>query len=369
MHGRWVLIRDLNVEFDVFISHASEDKPDVVRPLVAQLKEMGLHVWLDEFELTLGDSLRRSIDKGLSRSKYGVVILSPDFLRKEWPNKELDGLVSREDGKEKVILPVWHNVDFNDVAQFSPMLADKVAISTSHGVDVVARKVFEAVNRFSGSSSGLETDFKDPTRLKLNRIRRNLISTTGSHELRRLLYEVEEVLHKAPSNTDAKILHDQIHGALNHKPSSSPIQPKTYPSRSSGYRYAIAFAAIATIGLTIIINQEQMLQYIDVDTEDSRNLIGKCRLSEHGVESWGKVEQWEADSGWRKGGSSPNEFCGAKKLEREALYPDREVVLLTFDEKHKSEYMPFKHDYYRYTCIFEDRWKPVYKIAPNRNCP
>ena len=86
------------MDFDIFISHASEDKDEVVRPLAEQLRHRGLRVWMDETEIKLGDSLRRSIDHGLSKSRYGLVVLSPDFLKKEWPQKELDGLVAREDG-------------------------------------------------------------------------------------------------------------------------------------------------------------------------------------------------------------------------------------------------------------------------------
>lgn len=80
-----------------------------------------------------------------------------------------------------------------------------------------------------------------------------------------------------------------------------------------------------------------------------------CRLPEHGIEAWRSTEKWTADSDWRKGGSSPAEFCGAQKLAREAKFPDREVMLLGMDEKQKTEYTPFKHDYYRYTCLFEDQ--------------
>lgn len=117
------------MDYDLFISHASEDKDHVARPLAKHLQDLGLRVWLDEFELTLGDSLRRKIDHGLSRSRYGLVVLSPAFLLKEWPNKELDGLVAREDRRGKVILPIWHNVNASDILKFSPMLADKVAVS------------------------------------------------------------------------------------------------------------------------------------------------------------------------------------------------------------------------------------------------
>ncbi len=137
------------MEYDVFISHASEDKTDVARPLAAHLQKLGLRVWLDELELTLGDNLRRKIDHGLSKSKYGLVILSPAFFSKEWPNKELDGLVAREVGREKVVLPVWHNVSAADIVKFSPMLADKVAVSTIWGLTYVADRVSEVVRRAS----------------------------------------------------------------------------------------------------------------------------------------------------------------------------------------------------------------------------
>jgi len=69
--------------------------------------------------LSLGDSLRRSIDGGLAKSRYGVVILSKKFFEKEWPQKELNGLVARENGRGKVILPIWHNVTKEQVTSFS----------------------------------------------------------------------------------------------------------------------------------------------------------------------------------------------------------------------------------------------------------
>ena len=85
---------DVTMEWDVFISHAGEDKDQVARPLAKQLTALGVRVWYDEAALTLGDSLNRSIDAGLSRSRFGVVILSRHFFEKEWPQRELDGLVT-----------------------------------------------------------------------------------------------------------------------------------------------------------------------------------------------------------------------------------------------------------------------------------
>lgn len=93
------------MKYDVFISHASENKDEVARPLAAQLESLGLRVWFDECQLTLGDSLRRSIDKGLIESRFGVVILSPAFFAKEWPNKELDVLLAEKMGVKRLSSP------------------------------------------------------------------------------------------------------------------------------------------------------------------------------------------------------------------------------------------------------------------------
>lgn len=114
--------------YDVFLSHASEDKLAIARPLHAGLIRAGVKVWYDEATLTLGDSLRRKIDEGLSRCRFGVVILSPSFFAKDWPQRELDGLVARETASgQKAIIPIWHMVTKLQVARASPMLADRLA--------------------------------------------------------------------------------------------------------------------------------------------------------------------------------------------------------------------------------------------------
>ena len=133
--------------WDVFISHASEDKGQVGRPLVRALEERGLRVWFDENTLKLGDSLRKRIDEGLAKSRYGVVILSQSFFAKHWPQQELNGLAAREVQGKKVILPVWHEVDHEYVAGFSPMLADRLAVKTSSGIEMVADQILDAIQQ------------------------------------------------------------------------------------------------------------------------------------------------------------------------------------------------------------------------------
>jgi hypothetical protein len=124
-------------QWDVFISHASEDKESFVRPLATALIEAGLQVWFDEIALTVGDSLRSKIDEGLSRSRFGIVVLSPNFFVKSWPPQELDGLMSREVSGIKVILPVWLNIDRKGVEVHSPMMAGRLAARSSDGMEKV----------------------------------------------------------------------------------------------------------------------------------------------------------------------------------------------------------------------------------------
>jgi hypothetical protein len=133
--------------WDVFISHASEDKEGFVRPLAEKLRTRGLSVWFDEVTLKIGDSLRRAIDGGLARSRFGVVVISPSFLQKEWPQKELDGLVAREVSGVKVVLPVWHNITSNAIRKYSPLLADRYAASSDRGLDDVVEKILDAVGK------------------------------------------------------------------------------------------------------------------------------------------------------------------------------------------------------------------------------
>ena len=142
----------LDVIYDAFICHASEDKNDLVRPLAESLQAMGHAIWYDEFELKVGDSLRRSIDRGLARSRFGIVVLSPSFFAKNWPQYELDGLVAKETAGNKVILPLWHKVSKDEVIIYSPTLADRVALNTTtYTIVELAEKLGKALKETSSA--------------------------------------------------------------------------------------------------------------------------------------------------------------------------------------------------------------------------
>ncbi len=131
-------------EHGVFISHALEDKDDVVLPLYDALCEEGLAVWYEEFSLRIGDSLRLKIDKGLARSRVGLIILSPSFIGKGRNNYELNEIVTRTVPGEQILLPIWHNITKQQIIDISPSLADKVARSTAtHTIAEIAKEIAE----------------------------------------------------------------------------------------------------------------------------------------------------------------------------------------------------------------------------------
>jgi hypothetical protein len=132
--------------WDVFISHASEDKTTVARPLRDALTRLGITVWLDEAQVRIGHSLRRKIDDGIRSSRFGVVVLSEAFFHKGWTNHELDGLVTRTVAGEQSLLPIWHDLSADKVRAFSPSLADKVAMSTeTFTIEEIAEQIAEVV--------------------------------------------------------------------------------------------------------------------------------------------------------------------------------------------------------------------------------
>ncbi len=133
-------------EYDIFISHASEDKEDFVRPLAEALMQAGIRVWYDELTLKVGDSLRKSIDYGLAKSRYGTVVLSSSFFAKNWTQYELDGMVTKEMNGHKMILPIWHKVSKTEVINFSPTLADKVALNSSlNSIEEITKQLVEVI--------------------------------------------------------------------------------------------------------------------------------------------------------------------------------------------------------------------------------
>jgi hypothetical protein len=126
-------ISDTSEEYDVFVSHAFEDKESFVDEFVAEMEKIGFKVWYDTQRLQWGDSMRERIDNGLRKSRYGIVVLSPNYIaeHKYWTKTELNALFQLETVNGKTILPIWHDLTKKQVVEYSPMIADRKAMTTA----------------------------------------------------------------------------------------------------------------------------------------------------------------------------------------------------------------------------------------------
>ena len=142
-------------EYDVFVSHAWEDKQDFVDELVNAMENIDIRVWYDTKKLQWGDSMRSKIDEGLRKSKFGIAILSPNYIAegKYWTKEELNGLFQLESVNGKKILPIWHNLTKSQVMNFSPMIANKKALTTaSMTPDEIANALKELLDSINDDS-------------------------------------------------------------------------------------------------------------------------------------------------------------------------------------------------------------------------
>ena len=137
-----------DVEYDVFISHATEDKKTFVEDLVNALREKAVKVWYDSLNIKWGDSLRTQIDNGLKKSAFGIVVLSENYIEKVWTRYELEGLFNIEMTQGKTILPIWHNITKQQVMNFSPTLAGRMALSSALMTpDEIAEEFVKLLNK------------------------------------------------------------------------------------------------------------------------------------------------------------------------------------------------------------------------------
>lgn len=149
--------------WDVFISYATEDKETVAGPLANALQELGISVWYDDFELRIGDKLRQGIERGIARSRFGLVILSKPFFGRNWPTYELDGLVAQANSDDKRLLPIWHEISREEVIARSAPLANIVALRTSDlRIDQIATRIAAQITSHPSTPPARE-DTKPPS--------------------------------------------------------------------------------------------------------------------------------------------------------------------------------------------------------------
>jgi tetratricopeptide (TPR) repeat protein len=150
------------LRYDAFISYARDERETIVRPLYEHLTEMGLRIWFDEIEVKVGDSIHGSINRGMRRSDYGIVVLSEGFLERRYPIWELEGFLVRQLQKgerQKVLLPLYYGVDEKTVSEYSYPLANLHALTvTEDNVEKVAERLYEVITEDRGETVTAQLD-------------------------------------------------------------------------------------------------------------------------------------------------------------------------------------------------------------------
>jgi hypothetical protein len=130
---------------DVFLCHAWDDRGGAAKELYDQLQSRGVSVWFSEVDVRLGTQLLREIDKGLAKSRVGIVLVTPALLSRlraeSIADKELSVLLARDQ-----LVPIVHGTTYEALRDVSPMLASRSGLSTAENpMAQVAAKLAELV--------------------------------------------------------------------------------------------------------------------------------------------------------------------------------------------------------------------------------
>jgi hypothetical protein len=133
--------------YDLFLSHASGDKSDYVEPLAHALDKARVSYWLDAQQVKWGDSVAGRINQGLRTSRFGVICLSERFMKRPWPESELDSLLSMQnrDGRKRVLPLILNSAD--SILDRYPLLAGLAYREYSHDPDAIAGELAEVVRK------------------------------------------------------------------------------------------------------------------------------------------------------------------------------------------------------------------------------
>lgn len=129
--------------YDLFLCHAWDDRKGIAKVLCDKLENLGVSVWFSEKDLSLGINMLREIDKGLAKSRAGIVLVTPDFLKrieKEGiADKELSALLAKDR-----LIPIVHNTTYDALRDVSPLLGSRSGLDTGEdGIDEIAAKLAE----------------------------------------------------------------------------------------------------------------------------------------------------------------------------------------------------------------------------------
>lgn len=146
--------------YQLFISYASEDE-DYATSLAKSLSYFGLKVWFAPLSLNIGDKLLDSINAGLMASEYGLLLLSPKYLAKQWTRYELDVLHRRHIEDNKKLFPLWHGVEKAQIDKWNPGLTSIVAMKSTEELSSISEKIADIIYQ-DCPIRGISPIYEDP---------------------------------------------------------------------------------------------------------------------------------------------------------------------------------------------------------------
>jgi hypothetical protein len=146
LHSLFGKMNSGRYKYDAFISHAVEDKLPVANELCARLEAAGLKIWYSGRELSVGDRISDAIEEGLRNSRFGIVILSPTYISKDWTMREFYSLLSRSDYR-KVILPILYDITPKELLSKDITMADTFALRADKGMDYLVEVLTAEIGR------------------------------------------------------------------------------------------------------------------------------------------------------------------------------------------------------------------------------
>jgi hypothetical protein len=140
------LCKSLAKKYDVFISYASEDR-EYTKTIADRLRTLGLTIFLDEYDLIAGKSLRGQIDHAISNARFGLLLISHFFLRKRWPTQEFDAFFTLEADGNTSIIPVMLGIRQEEIRTTFPILASRFALTADNDPEKTAQEILRHVEK------------------------------------------------------------------------------------------------------------------------------------------------------------------------------------------------------------------------------
>ena len=193
---------------DIFICHASEDKEEIVRPMVEAFNQVDISCWYDEAEIRWGDSITEKVNEGLRISRYVIVVFSTTFIEKNWPNRELNAVLNLEasSGQVKVLpLLVGSSKEISAIIKKYPLLNDKRYLPWDGDLRKIVNEILTRLGRpaESGKQEGIRAaGHAAGLRIPLPKIKKKFTQREKDIFLRDTFQEVKQYFRKALSEME-----------------------------------------------------------------------------------------------------------------------------------------------------------------------